>query len=88
MVMIMIVQASLLIGAIFGGPIAGYVSDRWGRKTSLILNAVPYLVGYLIILTTYLVQEGVVFKTVLMVGRVITGVAIGWAYTVVPVSVR
>lgn len=80
-------QASSLVGAIFGGPIAGYIADKWGRKTSLALNSVPYLIGYFIILASYLVRDGVAFKVVLMVGRFITGVGMGWAYIVVPVSV-
>ena len=75
-----------MVGAIFGGPIAGYVADRWGRKFSLVLNSVSYLVGYFIILSAYLATNGVVFKTALMVGRFITGIGMGWTYIVVPVS--
>ena len=62
-------QASSLVGGIFGGPIAGYVADRWGRKFSLVLNSVPYLVGYFIILSACLATNGIVFKTALIVGR-------------------
>ena len=75
-----------MVGGIFGGPIAGYVADRWGRKFGLILNSVPYLVGYFVILSAYLATNGIVFKTALMVGRFITGIGMGWTYTVVPVS--
>jgi len=56
-----------------------------GRKFGLILNSGPYLAGYFIILSSYLVTNGVVFKTTLMVGRFFTGVGMGWSYAVVPV---
>ena len=84
--MLSISQASSLVGAIFGGPIAGYVADRWGRKFSLVLNSVFYLVGYFVILSAYLATNGVVFKTALMVGRFITGIGMGWSFIVVQVS--
>ena len=64
------------------------MADKWGRKLSIITNAVPYLLGYMIILASYLVHNGVVFKVLLMLGRFITGVGMGWAYVVVPVRSR
>ncbi len=74
------------MGAVFGGPIAGYVSDGWGRKTALLLNTLPYLMGYFVIVCSYLANSGAVFKATLMVGRFISGIGMGWSYIVVPVS--
>ena len=79
-------QGSGLVGGLFGGPPAGWVADRWGRKIALILNSVPYLVGYLMISAAYLITNGVVFKSVLIVGRFITGFGMGWSFLAVSVS--
>ena len=37
------------VGAIFGGPIAGWIADFLGRKVALLLVAIPYLSGYMMI---------------------------------------
>ena len=78
-------QASAIVGSIFGGPTAGIIADSWGRKVSLTLNVLPYLVGYFIVLTTYLIQEPTSFKVILILGRGITGIGLGWSFTIVPV---
>jgi MFS family permease len=62
------------------------VTDRLGRKTSLILNSFPVVCGYFTILSTYLIGNGVVFKVLLMVGRFLTGVGAGWV--IVSVTVK
>ena len=80
------IQASAFVGGIFGGPIGGIVADRLGRKTSLILNSFPLVSGYFILLSTYLISNGVVFKVFLMVGRFLTGIGVGWALVSVSVS--
>ena len=61
------------------------MADRLGRKTSLILNSFPLVSGYFILLSTYLVSNGVVFKVFLMVGRFLTGIGAGWVYLAAPV---
>ena len=62
------------------------MADKWGRKFSVVSNAVPYLLGYMIILVSCLVHNGVIFKVLLMLGRFITGVGMGWATLGVHVS--
>ena len=62
------------------------MADRLGRKTSLILNSFPLVSGYFILLSTYLVSNGVVFKVLLMVGRFLTGIGAGWGFVSAPVS--
>lgn len=46
----------------------------------------PFLSGYFIILSSYLTDSGVVFKVLLVVGRFISGVGLGWAHVAVAVS--
>ena len=70
----------------FGSPLAGYVADRWGRKTCLAVNVIPYLLGYFAILTTYLfVEDAIFFKVILVSGRFISGIGTGWSFVIVPV---
>ena len=65
----------------------GWIADKLGRKTGLILNTVPYLSGYFVILSASVASNGIVFKVLLMVGRLLTGVGMGWGYGLVGVSV-
>ena len=74
------------MGAIFGGPIGGWVADRWGRKCSLLFCGVPYLIGYLTISYAHYTPTATIFKAVLLTGCFITGVGMGWASAVAPVS--
>ncbi len=50
-----------------GGPIAGWISDRMGRKTALMLVSIPYLVGYLMITYARFISSSVLFKVVLLI---------------------
>src|SRR4051794_37006952 len=62
------------VGALFGGPL----SDAWGRRKTIILLAVLFFTGTLF----------VVFSPgfgILVTGRVLLGLAVGGASTVVPV---
>ena len=63
------------------------MADRFGRKTSIILNSAPYLFGYFIILCSHLARTGVVFKVLLILGRFISGIGMGWTYVMAGVSV-
>ncbi len=67
------------IGAMIGGPIAGWISDRMGRKPALMLVSIPYLTGYLMITYARFASDAVLFKVVLLIGRFLSGVGIGWA---------
>ena len=74
------------MGAIFGGPIAGSIADRWGRKITLLLSGVPYLTGYLLLVYAHFIDSPVAFKAVVLIGRLISGVGLGWSCLAVPVS--
>ena len=78
-------QAFAPVGALFGAPIAGVIADRWGRKLALLLAGVPYLVGYLMMTLAYLIGDIAAFKAVLLTGRLLTGVGMGWSCLAVPV---
>jgi sugar porter (SP) family MFS transporter len=73
-----IVTSSLLFGAAAGAVGGGRLSDTWGRRKTIILLAVLFHVGAL----------SCVFAPnfeVMVVGRVILGLAVGGASSVVPV---
>lgn len=72
-------QSFASVGALVGGPVAGLVADRWGRKVALLLVGVPYLVGYLMMTLAHLIGDPDGFKAVLLVGRLLTGVGQGWS---------
>ncbi|WP_055084826.1 MULTISPECIES: sugar porter family MFS transporter [Kocuria] len=72
------VTSTLLIGAAFGAISIGRLSDGWGRRKTILLLAVLFLVGTL----ACVFAPGL---AVLLVGRFLLGLAVGGASTVVPV---
>ena len=74
------------MGSIVGAFLAGIVADFWGRKASMALNCIPYLVGYSMMMVTYLIYEPIAFQVFLIIGRGISGVGTGWSIILVPVS--
>ena len=73
-----IVISSLIFAAAIGALVGGKISDAIGRRTTIIVLAVMFFVGVLI----------VVFSPgfgILVAGRIILGLAVGGASTVVPV---
>lgn len=73
-----VVTSSLLFGAAIGAMVFGRVSDNWGRRKTIISLAVAFFFGTMIC----------VFApsfAVMVVGRVLLGLAVGGASTVVPV---
>lgn len=73
-----VVTSSLLFGAAAGAMFFGRISDNWGRRKTIISLAVAFFVGTMIC----------VFApsfAVMVVGRVLLGLAVGGASTVVPV---
>ena len=73
-----IVISSLIFAAAVGALVGGKISDAIGRRTTIIVLAVMFFVGVLI----------VVFSPgfgLLVAGRIILGLAVGGASTVVPV---
>jgi sugar porter (SP) family MFS transporter len=73
-----VVISSLVFAAAVGALIGGKISDAIGRRTTIIVLAVLFFVGVLV----------AVFSpnfAILVVGRIILGLAVGGASTVVPV---
>ena len=80
-------QAMVPVGAIFGGPIAGWIADHFGRKAAIMLVGIPYLSGYLMIVYAHMLNSAIAFKVVLLLGRFLTGVGLGWSCVTGPVSI-
>ena len=80
-------QAVMFVGALAGGPIGGVVADRWGRKLSLHLSALPYIAGYLLISVGHLLPSVAAFKFFIYSGRCLTGVGVGWSGVCAPVGI-
>src|SRR5215217_8751299 len=73
-----VVISSLIFAAAVGALVGGQLSDAWGRRKTIILLAVLFFTGTLF----------VVFSPgfgILVTGRVLLGLAVGGASTVVPV---
>ncbi|PCN48620.1 MFS transporter [Curtobacterium sp. 'Ferrero'] len=73
-----VVTSSLLFGAAVGAVVGGRISDGWGRRRTIIALAVTFFVG------TLTCVAAPTFG-VMVVGRVLLGLAVGGASTVVPV---
>ncbi|BAS13339.1 putative metabolite transport protein YfiG [Arthrobacter sp. Hiyo8] len=76
-----IVASSLVFAAAIGALSGGRISDGWGRRKTIILLAVLFFAGTLVCVFTPSVG-------VLVVGRVLLGLAVGGASAVVPCSWR
>ncbi|XP_002720541.3 solute carrier family 2, facilitated glucose transporter member 8 isoform X2 [Oryctolagus cuniculus] len=72
--------AIVTLGAAAGGVLGGGLVDRAGRKLSLLLSAVPFVVGFAVITAARDVW-------VLLGGRLLTGLACGVASLVAPVYI-
>ena len=75
-----LVVGSLLLAAVVGALLGGPISDAWGRKRTLILAALVFGVGAL-------VASFSPNLAVLVVARVLLGLAIGIASMIVPVYI-
>ncbi|WP_144765786.1 sugar porter family MFS transporter [Curtobacterium sp. 9128] len=73
-----VVTSSLLFGAAVGAMLGGRIADGWGRRRTIIVLAVTFFVG------TVVCVAAPTFG-VIVVGRVLLGLAVGGASTVVPV---
>lgn len=81
--------SSLVFAAAIGAMVCGRLSDGWGRRKTIILLAVLFFVGTAFVVfapagETYGTHTALGFST-LIVGRVLLGLAVGGASTVVPV---
>lgn len=76
-----------LVGGIIGGPPAGFVSDRYGRKVSIVISGLLFGAGYTIIAFAKVKSlNPQAFKSFLMIGRLVTGIGSGWSFVSTPVS--
>ena len=71
---------------------AGLLSDRLGRKMTLLVGGIPSTFGWLLVVYSYIPlvdNEGTFeqFYSLLLTGRFLTGVGMGWYSLIVPVSV-
>lgn len=73
-----LVTSTLLVGAAIGAASMGRLSDGWGRRKTILLLAIMFFVGALMCA----LAPGL---SVLVAGRVLLGLAVGGASTVVPV---
>ncbi|PZT70699.1 MFS transporter [Streptomyces sp. SW4] len=70
-----LIAASALIGIFFGGPLGGWLSDRFGRSRMFTLDMVLFVVGSV---AQFLVDNG----WQLLAVRLLMGVAIGAEYSI------
>jgi SP family galactose:H+ symporter-like MFS transporter len=75
-----LVVSAVLIGAIIGAFIGGSLADRYGRRNMIILAAIIFAGGAV---GTSLTQDIIV----LIVGRIIVGIAIGMASFIAPLYI-
>ena len=73
-----VATSSLIFAAAVGAMLSGRLSDGWGRRKAIILLAVLFFLGTVLVV----VAPGL---EVLVAGRVLLGLAVGGASTVVPV---
>jgi sugar porter (SP) family MFS transporter len=73
-----VVTASLVFAAAIGAIFGGRLSDTWGRRTTIIMLAVLFFAGTVAVVATPNFE-------VLVLGRILLGLAVGGASTVVPV---
>ncbi|MFD2758183.1 sugar porter family MFS transporter [Gulosibacter faecalis] len=73
-----IVTSSLLFGAAIGAMLGGRLADSWGRKRTILLLAIGFLIGA----TTCALAPSF---GVMVIGRIVLGISVGAASTNVPV---
>lgn len=73
------ITSSVMLGAIFGGALAGQLSDRLGRRKMILISAIIFVVGS--ILSGIAPHNEILF---LIVSRVLLGLAVGAASALVP----
>jgi len=73
-------MSSALLGCVFGAAIAGYLSDKYGRKKVLLLSAILFIVssiGCAMALT----------PATLVIARIVGGIGVGFAAMVAPMFI-
>jgi len=84
-----VVISSLVFAAAVGALIAGQIADSWGRRKTIVALAVLFFAGTLLVVFSPAGPEPGAFSStgfsVLVAGRIMLGLAVGGASTVVPV---
>ncbi|WP_159610723.1 sugar porter family MFS transporter [Glutamicibacter sp. JC586] len=84
-----VVISSLVFAAAVGALVSGQIADSWGRRKTIIALAVLFFVGTLLVVLSPASSEPGTFSaagfSVLVAGRIMLGLAVGGASTVVPV---
>ncbi len=75
-----IVVSTILIGALVGACIGGYLADTFGRKFTLLLTPLIYVIGIIFLFTAAGIHA-------LIVGRFIVGFAVGITSVTVPLYI-
>lgn len=73
------ITSSLMLGAVFGGSLSGQVSDRIGRRRTILVAAVIFALGSLLLGVTP--HQSIAYMIIL---RVFLGLAVGAASALVP----
>ena len=73
------INSSLMFGAIFGGALAGQLSDRLGRRKMILISSIIFAIGS--ILAGVSPHKGILF---MIVARILLGIAVGAASALVP----
>lgn len=73
------ITSSLMLGAIFGGALAGQLSDRLGRRKMILISAIIFAIGS--VMAGVSPHNGILF---MIVSRVLLGLAVGAASALVP----
>ena len=72
-------QSLVTVGAMIGSCIGGWLIDKFGRKGTILMSAVPLELGWLLI--SFANNHAMLYA-----GRIITGLACGMVSLAVPVS--
>ncbi|WP_249196086.1 sugar porter family MFS transporter [Gluconobacter kondonii] len=75
-----VVTSAIILGALIGCLVAGGISDRLGRRRTVMIAAALFLVGTVIVASAHSVA-------VLILARLILGLAIGGASQIVPIYI-
>ena len=75
----LLLQAFGPLGALFGGPVAWPLSERFGRKPVLLLGAIPGVVGWVAMAVSNLLPTRDGFLAFFYIGRILSGFASGWS---------
>lgn len=73
------ITSAVMFGAIFGGALAGQLSDRLGRRKMILLSALIFIIGS--VLSGIAPQDGTLY---LIAVRTLLGLAVGAASALVP----